>query len=109
MIGVVNLSPQRIILPFQGDFLSVEFHRLNEASTKQYCGPYQERLVLGPEEIEAIAESEGLAFSEVITTLRSLSQNVAALTNQVKTFKWVIPLIVGFGIAVMAALVAFKQ
>jgi dCTP deaminase len=109
MIGVVNLSPQPIVLPYKDDFLTVEFHQLNEASTKQYSGPYQERLALGPEEIEAIAESEGLAFSEVITTLRSLSQNVAALTNQVKTFKWMIPAILGFGIAVIASIVALKK
>lgn len=50
-------------LSYADDFLSVEFHRLQEASTKPYCGPYQDRLVLGPEEIEAITESEGMALS----------------------------------------------
>ena len=49
-----------------------------------------------------------MAFSEVITTLRSLSQNVGALASEVNTLRWVIPTIVGVGIAAIAALIAFK-
>jgi phage-related protein len=67
------------------DFVSIEFHRLSAASTRAYDGPYQGRLALGPEDLETIAETEGLAFSEVLTTLRSLSQNVGTMTNQVQT------------------------
>jgi dCTP deaminase len=82
-IAVANLSPKPISLSYGEDFVSVEFHRLDAPSTKPYDGPYQDRLSLGPEEIEAIAESEGLAFSEVVTTLRSLSANAGNLTVDV--------------------------
>lgn len=63
---------------------------------------------LGAEELELITEGEGMAMSEVLTTLRSLSQNVALLTSQVKTLQWVIPAIVTFGIAVIGAIVLLK-
>ena len=109
IIGMTNLSPKPITLSYGDDFLSVEFHKLSEASTKPYSGPYQNRLALGPEEIEAITENEGMALSEVLTTLRSLSQNVAALTSEMKTFRWLIPLMIAFGIAVVAIIVSLKK
>jgi len=79
-----------------------------QAATKPYSGPYQDKLELGPEEIEVIAEREGMALSEVMTTLQSLSKNVAALASEMSTFKWVVPLIVTIGIAVIAMIVALK-
>jgi hypothetical protein len=41
-----------------------------------------------------------MAFSEVITTLRSLSQNVAVLTSDFKTLKTWVPAmpVIGFGV-----------
>ena len=109
IIGMTNLSPKPVTLSYGDDLVSVEFHRLSEASTKPYPGPYQDRLSLGPEEIEAITENEGMALSEVLTTLRSLSQNVGALTSEMKTFRWLIPLMIAFGIAVVAIIVSFKK
>ena len=83
IIGLSNLTPRAISLPYKDDLVSVEFHRLEQATTKPYTGPYQDKLELGAEEIEFITESEGMALSEVLTTLRALSQNVGALTDQV--------------------------
>lgn len=108
IIGITNLTPRAISLPYKDDFLSIELHRLEEATTKPYTGPYQDRLELGPEEIEVITESEGMALSEVLTTLRSLSQNVAGLTSEVKMLKWAIPAIVALGIAIIGAIVGLK-
>lgn len=109
IIGMTNLSPKPVTLSYGDDLLSIEFHKLSEASTKPYSGPYQDRLTLGPEEIEAITENEGMALSEVLTTLRSLSQNVGALTKEMKTFRWLIPLMIAFGIAVVAIIVSIKK
>jgi len=108
IVGITNLTPRPVSLPYKDDFLSVEFHRLEEAATKPYSGPYQDKLELGPEEIEVIAEREGMALSEVITTLQSLSKNVATLASEMSTFKWVVPLIVTIGIALIAIIVALK-
>jgi dCTP deaminase len=82
-IALANLSPRPISLSYGEDLVSVEFHQLHVPSSKPYDGPYQDRLSLGPEEIETIAETEGLAFSEVVTTLRSLSANAGNLTTDV--------------------------
>lgn len=108
IIGITNLTPKRVSLPYKDDFVSIEFHRLEEASSKPYSGPYQDKLELGPEEIEFITETESMALSEVLTTLRSLSQNVATLASEVKTLQWAVPVIVGIGIAIIGVIVTIK-
>lgn len=115
IIGITNLTPSAISLPYKDDFLSVEFHRLDEPTQHPYSGPYQDKLELGAEEIEFITESEGMALSEMLTTLRSLTQNVAALssdigilTSEFRAFKWVVPMIIAFGITAIAIIVALQ-
>jgi Flp pilus assembly protein TadB len=70
---------------------------------------------LGPEEIEFITESEGMALSEVLNTLRSLSQNVGtltvdvtALTKEFKMHRWVIPILLLIGMAIIGTIAAIK-
>ena len=108
IIGLTNLTPHPVTLPFKDDFLTVEFHRLEEPCEKPYSGPYQGKEELGAEEIEAITEGSGMAISEVMTTLSSLSRNVAALAGEVRTLQWLMPLVVGVGLAVVAIIVALK-
>ncbi len=108
IIGITNLTPRSISLPYKDDLISVEIHRLEQATLKPYSGPYQDKLELGPEEIEAVTESEGMALSEVLTTLRSLSQNVAALASEVRTLQWAVPAIVTLGFTVIGIIVAIK-
>lgn len=115
IIGVTNLTPKPVSLPYKDDFVSVEFHKLDEPAANPYSGPYQDRMELGAEEIEFITESEGMALSEVLTTLRSLSKNVSVLatdvtqlTSEVKGFKWTIPIIVGIGLTIIGVIVAIK-
>ena len=106
IVGLTNLTPRPTTLSYMDDFLSVEFHRLEKPSENPYSGPYQDRLRLGPEELEFITESEGLALSEMLTSLRSLSANVGVLTRDMTILKWTIPIIVTFGIAVIGIIVA---
>lgn len=108
ILGITNLTPKPVSLPYKDDLVSVEFHRLEEPSTKPYSGPYQDKMDLGPEEIEFITETEGMALSEVLTTLRSLSENVATLSKDVKHLEWIIPTIVIIGLTAVAVLVAIK-
>jgi hypothetical protein len=77
---------------------------LEEATTKPYAGPYQGKMELGIEEIEAITESEGMALSEMLTTMRSLSQNVGTLSSDMKAMKWVLGIGIGF-IALCVAII----
>jgi dCTP deaminase len=109
IIGITNLTPKPVTLAYGDDFLSVEFHRLSEPSTKPYSGPYQDRLTLGPEEIEAITESEGMALSEMLTTLRSLSTNVGTLTSELKNLKWSLPLMITIGFTIISLVLALKK
>lgn len=115
IIGVTNLTPKPVSLPYKDDFVSVEFHKLEEPAAEPYNGPYQDKYELGAEEIESITESEGMALSEVLTTLRSLSENVGALTTDVtqltaefRSYKWSTPIVVGLGIAIIGIIVAIK-
>jgi dCTP deaminase len=116
MIGITNLTPKVVSLPHLDDFLSMEFHRLSEPSSRPYSGPYQGRKELGPEEIEFITESEGMALSEVLNTLRSLSANVgtltsdvSALTTEMKQYKWVVPILLTIGLAAIAVISALHR
>jgi dCTP deaminase len=106
IVGLTNLTPRAISLPHRDDLLTVEFHKLDQPTTKPYSGPYQDRVELGAEEIEFITEQEGLALSEMLTMLRSLSENVGNLTSQMKMLQWMIPLIVTVGIAVISIVVS---
>jgi len=108
IVGITNLTPKPVSLLYKDDFISVEFHRLEEPAKKPYSGQYQDELELGAEEIEFIIESERMALSEVFTTMRSLSENVGKLASEVKSIKWLISIIVGFGIAVISLIAALK-
>lgn len=108
IVGITNLTPRNISLPYKDDFLSVEFHRLEEPATRPYSGPYQGRVELGPEELEFIAESEGMALSDMLKTLRSLSDNVGTLASQVKILYWAVPIIMGIGILAISIIVGLK-
>lgn len=112
IVGITNLTPRPVSLPFKDDFLSVEFHKLEEPAENPYDGPYQDVMELRPEDIEFITESEGMALSEVLTTLRSLSENVGALTDDVtkltaafgavKWAVWIVPAVLAIGMGVLA-------
>ena len=109
IIGITNLSPKPIALSYGDDFVSVELHKLAEPTTKPYTGPYQDRVTLGPEEIESIAETEGMALSDILKTLRSLTANVAALASDVKTLKTWLPILLTVGLTIIGIIVALRK
>lgn len=108
IIGLTNLTPKPVSIPYKDDFVSIEFHRLEEPTTKPYAGPYQDKLELGADEIEFITETESMALSEMLTTLQSLSRNVAALATEVKMLRWFVPVIIAIGITVIGVIVGIK-
>jgi dCTP deaminase len=107
-LGVANLTPRQVPISHMDDIITLEIHRLGVPVTNPYNGPYQGRYGLSSDDLEAIAEGDGMAFSEVLTTLRSLSSNVSDLTSQMKTMQWVLPTVVGIGLAIVGILVAIK-
>ena len=95
-IGVINLTPKPVTLPYKDDFISIEIHQLDQPTSKPYQGPYQGKTELGPEDIEHIVDGGSYALSEVITSLQSLSSNVNMLTKEMRFMKW--SLSIGFGL-----------
>jgi len=87
IIGLTNLTPRPVSIPYKDDFLTIEIHKLSERPEKFYNGPYQNITELRPEDIEMIIENEGMALSEVVTTLQSLSKNVGDLNSNVIVFE----------------------
>jgi len=109
IVGLTNLTPRPVTLPYKDDLLSIEFHRLEVPVENPYDGPFQGKMELGADEIEVITDSEGMALSEVLTTLRSLSTNVGELakdmhsmTSEFKAIKWIVPLIIAVALGIMA-------
>lgn len=99
-VGLTNLTPKDVSLSHRDDILTLEIHRLDKPVQNPYSGEYQGQFGLSPKDLETVAEGEGMAFSEVLTTLRSLSANVSDLTEkmtdltgQMKTPPWMLPLI----------------
>ena len=102
-----SLSPPKTI----GHLDSVEFHKLGGPVTKGYIGPYQGQTEITSSDINALLAHGGMPFSEVITTIANLSQNVGVLTkditilkDSVGTLKWVM----GIGLAFIGLMVAFS-
>jgi dCTP deaminase len=107
-LGLANLTPKSVSLSHRDDILTLEIHKLEKPATKPYCGPYQGKYGLSTEDLDAIAEGDGMAFSEVLTSLRSLSSNVSDLTAQMKTMQWMLPTITGVGLTLVAIIVALQ-
>ena len=114
-VGLANLTPKSVPLSHRDDILTLEIHRLDKPAAHPYNGPYQGKYGLSVEDLDSIAEGDGMAFSEVLTSLRSLSANVADLSGkmsdlagQMKTTQWMVPLIVTIGLAAIAVIVGLR-
>ena len=82
-IGITNLSPQIIVLPFEDDFITIEIHKLNTPCDKPYAGDYQGDMKPSARDIEAVAEGDNIGFAKMLDTMRALSKNVSELTINV--------------------------
>ena len=82
-IGITNLSPHAIAMPFEDDFITIEIHKLHMPCQKPYAGDYQGDTELSPRDIEAVAEGDNIGFAKMLDTMRALSKNVSELTMNV--------------------------
>ena len=108
VIGLSNLSPADVVIPYKDAFCTVEFYSLEEAATKAYSGEYQDQEGISPSDIRNLVEAQGMTFGQVITALQGLSQDVKSLADSVKTLRWLFPVILGFGIVVIGIIVALQ-
>jgi len=109
VIGLSNLSPRDVVIPYKAPFCTVEFFRLETAATMPYCGEYQDQSGISASDMQNLVEAQGMTFGQIITSLQELSQNVKSLSDSVKFLKWSFPAILTFAIAVIAVLIAFVK
>ncbi len=107
-VTVMNLSPNPISLPYKERFLTLEFHKLNEPAEKPYSGEFQDKLMMSDREVRNVIDRKGMAFSEMIHSINAMNQSISQLTSDVRSLKWSIPVIIGFGITVISIIVGLK-
>ncbi len=108
VVRVVNLAPKPIALPYEAPFLTVQFFRLSNPVEKPYSGPQQGQIGITARDIQELVETEGLTLGQVMKTLSALAADVAELRGSVGRLSWMVPLIVGVGIAAIGIVVAIK-
>lgn len=85
-IGVTNLSPRPVRLPFKKTFLTIEFHRLSEPALQGYEGPNQRRGGLEAHDIEFLpSEPSTMSWTQVFTSLTSLTKELHANTERLSS------------------------
>ncbi len=106
---VVNLSPKPVALPYEAAFLTVQFFRLSEPVRTPYSGPRQDQPGITGRDIQELVDTEGLTLGQVIKTLSALAKDVSELRGSVSKLSWLVPLIVGIGIAAVSIIVALHR
>ena len=103
-LGIYNCGGRPITIDYQDPICLIEFHRLSVAEEKG-VGPFPE-LKEGriPQNDKAyLRELETTSLSDVARDLRSLTQNVATLTNNVKIIIYIVATILGTLLATIFA------
>jgi dCTP deaminase len=108
VVRVVNLAPKRIALPHEAPFLTVQFFRLSKPSGKAYSGPQQGQTGITAKDIQELTETESLTLGQIMKTLSALAHDVAELKGSVSRLAWLVPLVVGIGMAVIGIVAAMK-
>lgn len=105
VVGLSNLSPRDITIPYKQKFCTIEFYKLAEAATMPYSGEYQNQTGISPQDLENLVEAPGMTFGQVIKLLGELSLNVKSLSESISTMKWIISI----AFAVIAILIIFVR
>jgi len=109
VVRVVNLAPNAIGLPYEAPFLTAQFFRLASPVARPYQGVRQGQTGITPTDVQELAQTEGLTLGEMVKTLGSLARDVAELRGSVGRLSWVLPLIVAFGMALVALIVTLQD
>jgi dCTP deaminase len=95
-VGIYNVGPKDVAIPYLEPFCTIEFYRLTVPATKPYTGEYQDQVRIPSKDIEFFAEAKGATLAEVIQSVAILSNSVNGLektVNALKTTMWAIPLV----------------
>lgn len=102
VVGLSNLSPRDITIPYKERFCTLEFYKLVEPASELYHGEYQDQAGISPQDLENMVEAQGMTFGQVIKLLGDLSLSVKSLSESVTFLKWMIPI----AFALIAILIA---
>lgn len=115
VVRLMNLAPTPVTLSYKRPFLTAQFFRLAEPVRHPYSGPRQGQSGISEHDIQELTNTEGLTLGGVMKTLGAVAADVSELSKQVNRVRgsldrltWSIPIIVLFGIAVIAILVGLK-
>jgi dCTP deaminase len=108
VIRLINLAPMSVALPYKAPFLTAQFFKLSEPVKTPYRGPFQGQVGITDRDIQELTQTEALTLGGVVKTLGALAADVKDLRSSVKTLTWAIPVLVGFGITVIAIIVGLK-
>ncbi len=108
VVRLMNLAPTTVALPYKAPFLTVQFFKLSEPVAQPYSGPRQGQSGITDRDIQELTQTEALTLGGVVKTLGALAADVKELRGSVGRLSWSVPLLVGFGIAVIAIIVTIK-
>jgi dCTP deaminase len=102
VLGLANLSPRSVHIPYEEPIATLELHRLSEAASQAYSGTYAGQQVeskIPPADADYLRTIETLSVSDLTRALLGLSDNVATLTRDVRVL-W-IPIALAIVIAII--------
>lgn len=108
VVRVTNLSPTRITLPYEAPFLTAQFFKLGQPVGKPYAGARQGQTGIHPRDLQELGNVDSPTIGGMVRSLASLATDVSSLKNSIRYLSWALPLIVLFGIAVIAIIVGVK-
>jgi dCTP deaminase len=107
VLGLANLSPRSVFLPYEESIATLEIHRLSRAASAAYAGTYagqQTKPRIPRADADYLRTIETLSVSDLTQALLRLSDNVGALSRDVR--RWGFPLAVGVFLAVLGLVLA---
>ena len=108
VVGLTNLSPRDITIPYGEEFCTIELYEFQEAVSQPYHGEYQGQSGISGRDLEHLVESQGMTFGEVIRSIGNLSATVNTLAERVTTLTWSVPAVLAIGLAVIGVIVAIR-
>ncbi len=106
VIGLYNASPRSLTLEYLAPFCTVEFYQLARPVEKPFVpGSEQKEGRIPRVDKDYLRTLETGSLSDMAESIRQLTQNVASLSQSVKTMQWVM----GIGFSFVAVVVVLSS
>ncbi len=115
VVRMTNLSPNRVTLTYEAPFLTAQFFQLRQPVEHPYVGRRQGQSGITGKDVQELIQAESQTIGGMVKSLASLARDVSDVKDSISTMSarmstlaWIIPLLVGFGIAVIGIIVGLK-